>query len=1004
MQIIGESHRNGNESRRGRGRPKIIHTGQVGRPKKEYQMLNYLPYGEDVDTPRSVKEALSSEYSFEWKKSMEEEYSALLANNTWSAVDLPDGQKAIGSKWVFRIKRDSDGNIQKFKSRLVAKGCSQQLGLNYWETFSPVIRYETIRMLLAIAVEKELHLHQIDISNAYLNSKLTEEIYLKQSEEFVDNNNPNKVLKLNKAIYGLKQSGRHWNSTLDVALKDMGFSPCKSEPCLYVKQYNGSYSYIAVYVDDLILACPSEKEIASIKKSLSSKFQLHDSGAMTFFLGFEIERQGKTGAISVCQKNYINELLSMYGVTSCRPVSTPLDPGFQVSCRNDKCTKIDATSYQSLIGSLMYLAISTRPDIMHAVSLLAQRNQEPHTEHEAGAKHVLRYLITLEKIMNSTVHNTEASSIALRLLNTSKEEVNWIKLHHWTSNLLKLYETCTESHIAHQVIAAVGFLANLSNSSQESRRQFGTHHITNILNVISNEYSVNVDKLVVLQCILILLELYPEYCIRAEGVVSTFLTNLVDSQKHDIVELSAKCYHLLLNIYIFRTRKMQLKNLWKIYQEKLTEDVQILLHNLLGLFPSAVIEAAQCGPLSIPILLIGDDPVKRLAKIFIRLRNFAIYLIVTIREPLPAEKLINPNKIMSFIKNSLEALSRASENKTSNRIILTLLFPQLYYILLQVLEALITTIGTDLRRNYKEVWTIMAKMLNSSSGERSMEEKQSYMRVRIKLCDVIALWCKITGQGSRSDLMHSFVINALTNTSSIYTFSKTAYGKYGFGKNVADKTVQEVVSATQSCLYQMFLSSPNHVKPQAAKAIEATTFNMFTTFLDASLDNNIKNGHKHDFLHVIFAMLKTRNFFSPSCAEAFINIAREIYLEDQRSKMRYNNALILLNLENYIHPQKDCLKYQMEVNRTHNIFLESFDWKNTKCSDEAGMEMGNVPDMTTETDIGNLPPANQFADIEESSLFKSKSSRKCSEDVIQLNSNDEKLIANIITTFVDDLS
>uniref|UniRef100_A0A0A1X768 Retrovirus-related Pol polyprotein from transposon TNT 1-94 n=1 Tax=Zeugodacus cucurbitae TaxID=28588 RepID=A0A0A1X768_ZEUCU len=386
-----DSHDSDSEMRRGPGRPKFVHTGKVGRPRKEYQKLNSLQYG-DIETPHTVKEALASEYSFEWEKSMKNEYAALVANNTWSAVDLPRGQKVIGSKWVFRIKRNPDGNIEKFKSRLVAKGCSQQLGLNYWETFSPVIRYETIRMLLAIAVEKELHLHQIDISNAYLNSDLTEEVYIRQPEGFIDSKNPDKVLKLNKAIYGLKQSGREWNSTLDIALKNFGFNPCKSEPCLYVKERDKVYSYIAVYVDDLILACPSEEEVTNIKRKLSSKFKLQDGNTLKFFLGFEVEREGKTGAISVCQKTYIKELLSVYGITSCRPVSTPLDPGFQISCKDKNCSKVDVTNYQSLIGSLMYLAISTRPDIMHAVSLLAQRNQDPHSEHEAGAKHVLRYL------------------------------------------------------------------------------------------------------------------------------------------------------------------------------------------------------------------------------------------------------------------------------------------------------------------------------------------------------------------------------------------------------------------------------------------------------------------------------------------------------------------------------------------------------------------------------------------------------------------------------------
>lgn len=199
-------------------------------------------------------------------------------------VDLPKGQKAIGSKWVYRIKRDASGNIDKFKSRLVAKGCGQQLGVNYWETFSPVIRYETIRMLFAIAAEKQLYMHHIDISNTYLNSKLEENIFMKQPEGFISKKYPEKVLKLQKAIYGLKQSGRVWNSTLDAVLTSIGFKRCRHEPCLYVNNNNQQYSYIAVYVDDLIIICLSENEIAGIKKKIAAKFQMHDYGTVSYFL------------------------------------------------------------------------------------------------------------------------------------------------------------------------------------------------------------------------------------------------------------------------------------------------------------------------------------------------------------------------------------------------------------------------------------------------------------------------------------------------------------------------------------------------------------------------------------------------------------------------------------------------------------------------------------------------------------------------------------------------
>lgn len=151
-----------NVGRRGPGRPKILRKGTLGRPKKVYNMLNNLNCADDIETPQTLAEALQSQYSNNWQESMQLEYNALLANDTWDLVDLPAGEKAIGSKWVFRIKRSQVGEIEKFKSRLVAKGCGQQLGVNYWETFSPVIRYETIRMLFAIDAEKQLYVHAPD--------------------------------------------------------------------------------------------------------------------------------------------------------------------------------------------------------------------------------------------------------------------------------------------------------------------------------------------------------------------------------------------------------------------------------------------------------------------------------------------------------------------------------------------------------------------------------------------------------------------------------------------------------------------------------------------------------------------------------------------------------------------------------------------------------------------------------------------------------------------------
>lgn len=323
---------------------------------------------------------------------MEKEYDSLLRNRTWTLVDLPDRQKAIGSRWVFNVKRDRDGGIEKLKARLVAKGCAQQYGLNYGETFPPVIRYATIRMLLALAVEHDLYLEQLDVCTAYLNSELHDTVYMRQPECFVSEEYPERVLRLEKAIYGLKQADREWYTKLEEVLRSMGFTPLESERCLYKHSDADKIIFIAVYVDDIIIASRSKRDALSVKREISGHFDCVDKGQLNYFLGIEIERNGELGEISIGRKNYIERLLKEVNMENCRNVSTPLDAGFQVKCEGENCERVDPGMYQSIIGSLMYLALSTRPDILHSVTKLAQRNTDPHREHMVGVKHVIRYL------------------------------------------------------------------------------------------------------------------------------------------------------------------------------------------------------------------------------------------------------------------------------------------------------------------------------------------------------------------------------------------------------------------------------------------------------------------------------------------------------------------------------------------------------------------------------------------------------------------------------------
>ena len=215
---------------------------------------------------------------------MEAEMRSLKENNVWDLVELPKGKKAIGSKWVYKVKTGADGLMERYKARLVAQGFSQKYGDDYDETFCPVVRLESLRALIALAVHYKLRLHQVDVTTAFLNGELEEEVYMKQPKGFVTEGQEHLVCKLKKSIYGLKQSPRCWNTTLDSHLKDMGFTQSVSDPCMYTDA-GGDLFFIGVYVDDIILAGCSDKRIKEVKDALAHKFDIKDMGKLHYFLG-----------------------------------------------------------------------------------------------------------------------------------------------------------------------------------------------------------------------------------------------------------------------------------------------------------------------------------------------------------------------------------------------------------------------------------------------------------------------------------------------------------------------------------------------------------------------------------------------------------------------------------------------------------------------------------------------------------------------------------------------
>ena len=254
--------------------------------------------------PSSYRTALADP---NWRSAMEAEVQALHENATWTLVPRPHGQNIIGCKWVYKLKQHADGSIDKYKARLVARGFTQQYGIDYMDTFSPVVKPATVRLVLSLAVSRDWHLRQVDISNAFLHGVLTETAYMQQPPGFQDSQHPDYVCKLQKALYGLKQSPRAWYSRLSERLHQLGFTPSAADTSLFIFCRDGVTIYMLVYVDDIVIASSTNIAAESLLHQLKLSFPVKDLGPLNYFLGIEVTRN--SGGISLSQHKYVVDLL-----------------------------------------------------------------------------------------------------------------------------------------------------------------------------------------------------------------------------------------------------------------------------------------------------------------------------------------------------------------------------------------------------------------------------------------------------------------------------------------------------------------------------------------------------------------------------------------------------------------------------------------------------------------------------------------------------------------------
>jgi hypothetical protein len=366
------------------------------------QVSGYIAAVSDHEEPRTVFEAKTSPDWTHWLDAMHTELRSLIKNKTWETISAnkghlkAQGKKALGAKWVFKIKRGVDGQIIQYKARWVVKGYEQRYGLDYDQTFAGVVRAATWRLILGLATVNDWEVDQMDVKSAFLHGNIDEEVYIELPEGwelFPDIfKSGETVLLLQKALYGLKQSPRLWQLTLKAVLKRIGYMPLFADQCVYRSTKTGLV--IITYVDDFLLVGPQGESLKMLKLQLHDAFDMKDLGPCQFFLGVRITRNRSQNQTTICQDAYIRKVLSQFGMLECRAVLTPLDPGASDTLvpHQGTATEDQVKLYQSLVGCINYLATQTRCDVAFTTSALSRFLVNPAPAHIKSAKRVLQYL------------------------------------------------------------------------------------------------------------------------------------------------------------------------------------------------------------------------------------------------------------------------------------------------------------------------------------------------------------------------------------------------------------------------------------------------------------------------------------------------------------------------------------------------------------------------------------------------------------------------------------
>ncbi|KAJ9540986.1 LOW QUALITY PROTEIN: hypothetical protein OSB04_027492 [Centaurea solstitialis] len=371
---------------------------------KPKQIFNLSVTSDISPIPRSTAQAMCDPH---WRAAMDAEMAAILSNYTWDLVPKPSDANIVGNRWLFRHKFDSNGCLERYKARLVAQGFSQQPGLDFDDTFSPVVKPATIRTVLSISISRNWPIHQLDVKNAFLHGDLTETVYMRQPPGYVNNSFPDHVCRLRKALYGLKQAPRAWYHRFAVYLYSLGFLSSKTDTSLFTYHRGSDTIYLLLYVDDIILTASSPTLISMVISKLSSEFPMSDLGPLSFFLGIAASRS--RSGLFLSQSAFAQEILARADMVSCNPCSTPADTRTKLAVDGEPV--LDPTLYRSLAGALQYLTF-TRPDIAYAVQQVCLFMHDPRLPHLNALKRILRVLYLMVFIKASAVDRLVAYSDA----------------------------------------------------------------------------------------------------------------------------------------------------------------------------------------------------------------------------------------------------------------------------------------------------------------------------------------------------------------------------------------------------------------------------------------------------------------------------------------------------------------------------------------------------------------------------------------------------------------